>query len=109
ITLPRSITQKQTPPPRNSHPMRHRKTLSRFKVTGGAPTWKVPSILFVACMISTILLLPTLIVLPSDEHEPHEATNTKQGDSEELDSLHSTLSVAVMRTTSAEIENIPLE
>src|SRR5699024_777067 len=107
--LPRSIHPKQKRPLRKNHPMKHRKTLSRFKVTGGAPTWKVPSILFVACMISTILILPTLIVLPSDEHEPHEATNTKQGDSEELDSLDSTLSVAVMRTKSEEIENVPLE
>lgn len=87
-----------------------RKKVIKNKTT--AP-WKLPGLLFLASLISIILLIPALIVILSGTgaqhssasadkqvHEQQEITVEEDGDA---------ISVAVMRSELEEVETVPLE
>lgn len=73
---------------------------------------KLPSVLLIASLMTIILVIPTLIVVPFNQKESTHA-NKESTESEEEVTIEqdddSALSVAVMRTQSEEVENIPLE
>src|SRR5699024_1789066 len=71
---------------------------------------KLPSVLLIASLMTIILVIPTLIVVPFNQKESTHA-NKESTESEEEVTINddSALSVAVMRTQSEEVENIPLE
>jgi stage II sporulation protein D len=77
-----------------------------------AATWKLPTILLISSLFFIILIIPTLIVIPfgkenGNESRMVEKEQTAQTPQEETEA--SPFSVAVMRSTSEEVENVPLE
>ncbi len=106
----RSAQTMRTWPRRKTQTRKYRKTSSQLKIGGSPPgIWKLASVLFVACMVSIILIIPTLIVITAGSDDEQVTTSTPRDEGEEFDSSGATLSVAVMRTKSEEIENVPLE
>lgn len=73
---------------------------------------KLPSVLLIASLMTIILVIPTLIVVPFNQKESTHA-NKESTESEEEVTIEqdddSALSVAVIRSQSEEVENIPLE
>lgn len=99
--------------PKSSQP---KKSLNMLK-RGTAP-WKLMSVLFFTCMVIAILLIPTLIVMPSadgyeSQSESSEQTDDQQevalDESSESNQASADLSVAVMRSESENVETVPLE
>src|SRR5690625_4811734 len=73
------------------------------------PKWKLPTILFSLIMI--ILVIPSLIVIPFVQNDDYQsmATENEQKEVIEPKKFTSDLSVEVMRMSSEEIEDVPLE
>lgn len=72
---------------------------------------KLPSVLLIASLITIILIIPTLIVILFNQEDPTHANRELEEDSQHItvEEDESALSVAVMRTASEQVENIPLE
>ncbi|SHG84911.1 stage II sporulation protein D [Ornithinibacillus halophilus] len=80
------------------------------KFNKGHSKWKLPSLLVLSGLLMIILVIPTLVVLPFNSNESVASTTIEQefDSSEGLDD-DSAISVAVMRTQTDSIENVPLE
>src|SRR5699024_8656796 len=76
-------------------------------------SWKLKGILFFASLLLVILLIPTLIVVPSatgsELDSTSEDTENTQKESAKASESNSSLSVAVMRSEAKEVEDVPLE
>lgn len=78
-------------------------------------TWKLPTAFTLGSLLTIILIIPSLIVGPGDDEsaseEPAavEATAEQEGEEAAADLGASPFSVAVMRSTTETVENIPLE
>ncbi|WP_430790231.1 stage II sporulation protein D [Virgibacillus flavescens] len=82
----------------------------QIKGTGALPFFKSPSFLIIGSLIMIILIMPTLIVVPfihSDDQQT--VTDSLNQETPELEVGESPFSVAVMRASSEEVENVPLE
>lgn len=83
-----------------------------FKFSNKKASWKMSIVILLTIMISSIILLPTMIVMLTkpvtndDQRAEVVAVNEEQDDS--LDEL-SGFTVAVKRTATGEIEEVPLE
>lgn len=100
----------------NKNKTNQKKTPLKMKLKRNTESpWKLKSILFVASLITIILLVPTLIVVPSAmgnqlESETLETTQNKEKASQgSAGEAGSTLSVSVMRSDSENVETVPLE
>ncbi|SFB26741.1 stage II sporulation protein D [Lentibacillus halodurans] len=73
-------------------------------------SWKGSTVLFLSCLITVILVVPTLIVVPfmSDANEQEEAVEQNPGDVE-IAMGDSPFAVEVMRANSEQVETVPLE
>ncbi|WP_371817484.1 stage II sporulation protein D [Virgibacillus sp. MSJ-26] len=75
--------------------------------------WKLKGVLFFASMLLVILLIPTLIVVPSATGSELDSTSkdteNTQKESAKASESNSSLSVAVMRSEAKEVEDVPLE
>lgn len=77
--------------------------------------WKLTSILFFAGMVSLILLIPTVIVVPSATGSGLESTSHDKEEQEQeqqdisVEEEGDAISVAVMRSETEEVETVPLE
>ncbi|MGM8211399.1 stage II sporulation protein D [Virgibacillus sp. W0430] len=72
--------------------------------------WKVPAILFVAVLIIIIVIVPSLVVIPFIKQDNELTTIPTKNETPELSvEVESPFSVAVMRSVSDEIEDVPLE
>lgn len=89
-------------------------------IPGKSSTWKVPGIVFLASLVVIILIIPTLIALPDQDHDQaHISTKKAEKKSEnpssdnqkpvELTAGDSPFSVEVMRASSNKVEDVPLE
>lgn len=79
-------------------------------------TWKFPVIFLTAGLVALILIIPTLIVVPfTDDSTAESISKETKGDvkkaakKSEEGLKENSMSVAVMRNQTKEIENIPLE
>lgn len=73
-------------------------------------TWRFPGMLIIVSLMMIILVVPTLIVLPFVSDSKQESlTVEKEASKEAVETDDTAISVAVMRTQSEEIENVPLE
>ncbi|MFD1852159.1 stage II sporulation protein D [Oceanobacillus bengalensis] len=72
--------------------------------------WRIPTVFTISSLILTILVIPTLIVVPSGKSESSQEIATI---AEELDTAakieESPFAVEVMRSTTKTVEDIPLE
>lgn len=71
--------------------------------------WKLPTLLFISCMLVMVLIIPSMIVLP---FIGDEKGNSSQVEAEKIASMEETVSpfsVNVYRSTFDEVEEIPLE
>lgn len=75
--------------------------------------WRHPGFIGVVILFAVILIVPTLVVVPFSDYEAalfnKEAAGTKNKKQEKAESQKSAFSVAVMRTASEQVENVPLE
>lgn len=72
--------------------------------------WKVPGILFLASLITIILVIPTLIVVPYvSGDKQQDVTEGKKPEQVKITMGKSPFSVAVMRSDSESVEDVPLE
>src|SRR5699024_7528214 len=73
-------------------------------------SWKASTILFVSCLVTVILVVPTLIVVPfmSSSGEQKESVE-KSGEDVEIAMGDSPFAVEVMRANSEQVEKVPLE
>src|SRR5690625_1657553 len=94
----------------------------QFKFRNSSSTWKLPSILFLASLITIILVITTLIVVPIDKDKGNESAATEKAEPEaeaepesesestaESSAAEDTFSVAVMRSNTEQIEDVSLE
>ncbi|MBP1948837.1 stage II sporulation protein D [Virgibacillus litoralis] len=74
-------------------------------------SWKVPSILFFASLITIILVIPTLVVVPfvAKDGEKNVTVENDTPEQVEITMGKSPFSVAVMRANSETVEDVPLE
>ncbi|SDQ13595.1 stage II sporulation protein D [Virgibacillus subterraneus] len=74
-------------------------------------SWKVPSILFFASLITIILVIPTLVVVPfvAKDGEKNVTIENDTPEQVEITMGKSPFSVAVMRANSDTVEDVPLE
>ncbi|MFB4169795.1 stage II sporulation protein D [Virgibacillus sp. JSM 102003] len=74
-------------------------------------SWKVPSILFFASLITIILVVPTLVVVPfvTKDGEKNVPVENNTPEQVEVTMGNSPFSVAVARANSDTVENVPLE
>src|SRR5699024_8368472 len=100
----------------NKNKIGQQKTPLKMKLKRNAASpWKLKSILFVASLITIILLIPTLIVVPSAMGNQLESESLETIQNEENALLEdageagSALSVSVMRSESENVETVPLE
>ncbi|WP_227001852.1 stage II sporulation protein D [Virgibacillus necropolis] len=81
-----------------------------MKGTGALSFIKRPSFLIIGSLIMIILIMPTLIVAPFIHTNDQEAITDKlEQQTPEVHVKDSAVSVAVMRTSSEQVENVPLE
>lgn len=95
----------------NQNKSGHQKT-SFKKIHGEQAPWKMKSILFFTSMVMTILIIPTLIVIPfASGNELESGTLETEQNQEEVisDQAGEALSVAVMRSETENVETVPLE
>lgn len=102
---------------RKSH--RHHKEHKTLKIKGAVfstknmSKWKLPTFLFLFSLIMTILIIPALIVIPFVQNADHKSMTIENEEEvivkPKTSSSTSDLSVAVMRMSSEEIEDVPLE
>ncbi|MUK89675.1 stage II sporulation protein D [Ornithinibacillus sp. L9] len=79
------------------------------KMNKGHSKWKLPSI-FIVGLIVIILVIPTLIVVPSISKDQYQASTMEQeSEYEDLLETDSAVTVSVMRTQTNSIEDVPLE
>jgi len=73
-------------------------------------SWKASTILFVSCLVTVILVVPTLIVVPfmSSSGDQKESVE-KSGEDVEIAMGDSPFAVEVMRANSEQVEKVPLE
>src|SRR5699024_12042035 len=94
----------------------------QFKFRNSSSTWKLPSILFLASLITIILVIPTLIVVPFGKDKGNESAATEKAEPEaeaepesesestaEPSAAEDTFSVAVMRSNTEQIEDVSLD
>lgn len=75
-------------------------------------TWRLPTIVFLSSLLIIIIIIPTLIVAPFAMDHKEIITSDELLYDEEIkgnDAKEPSLSVAVMRTNSGEVEEVPLE
>ncbi|MBY7144707.1 stage II sporulation protein D [Virgibacillus sp. NKC19-3] len=78
-------------------------------------SWKLPTFVALSCLITLILVIPTMIVIPfGSNNEAAEEPNVEeeapeQTSEQEAEIADSPFSVEVMRDTSDTIEDVPLE
>lgn len=113
--------QKQKTPSKQTAPLEKMKPVKRKKpyhVNQRQPTWRLPAMLLVTGLIMIILIIPTLIVVPFAKVAQNESSPIEKApepivdvdDSKESkDTNKEPLSVAVMRSSSETVEDIPLE
>ncbi|WP_404455813.1 stage II sporulation protein D [Virgibacillus necropolis] len=81
-----------------------------FKGAGVTSLLKSPSFLIIGSLIMIILIMPTLIVAPFIHMDDQEAITDKiEQQTPQLKTSDSPFSVAVMRASSEQVEDIPLE
>lgn len=75
------------------------------------PKWKLPTFLFLFSLLMIILIIPSLIVVPfvQQDHYQTKAKENEQKLTIKSKASTSDVSVAVMRMSSEEIEDVPLE
>ncbi|UJL45966.1 stage II sporulation protein D [Virgibacillus sp. NKC19-16] len=76
-------------------------------------TWKLPTFVVLSCLITIILVIPTMIVIPfgGDNQAAEESNVEEEMPEQEAETVFaaSPFSVEVMRDTSDSIEDVPLE
>lgn len=72
-------------------------------------TWKLPAAFLLLGLLLFILAVPTLIVLPFGEEKDAAGTVVEEQPAETVNLGASPFSVAVMRSTSETVDNVPLE
>lgn len=121
LKAPKDVTPRnQTTPLKNITPIKRKK----IYMNQPPARWRLPAALLLSGLILFILIIPTLIVVPFDkdsksesvpvekqEAQPAEAEADDADEDTEADAEpnESTISVAVMRTKSETVEDIPLE
>ncbi|PAV31685.1 stage II sporulation protein D [Virgibacillus profundi] len=113
------LKRKQTIIAKSNSTISHSKSpkkLTPFKpkkqyLTKKSATWRLPAVLLISMLITIILVVPTLIVTPfvTDNQQKSGATEIQPDSGGELDSLTSPFSVAVIRSKSETVEDVPLE
>ncbi|MGM8364794.1 stage II sporulation protein D [Virgibacillus sp. W0181] len=88
----------------NTQPLKPRNGFSQLK-----SSWKLPAILFVSVLVIIIVVVPTLIVIPFIKDGNQQVVPTEQEAIPTVKQADSPFSVAVMRSVSDEIEDVPLE
>ncbi|WP_223805982.1 stage II sporulation protein D [Ornithinibacillus gellani] len=76
------------------------------------PRWQIPSVMFFMVMAFVMLILPSVIVIPFITNEKVESGMQEKmtpASKEAETDLGEAVSVAVMRTKSEKVENVPLE
>ncbi|WP_373893954.1 stage II sporulation protein D [Virgibacillus sp. CBA3643] len=120
--------KQQQQQPKNLSPQGNKmKSLAPFKskkpkyLNKPSTSWKLPTFVVLSCLITIILIIPTMIVIPfGDNNQAAEESNVEevpeQGQEQEPETeqepeaqLDSPFSVEVMRDTSDSIEDVPLE
>lgn len=101
-------------PPRQKFPKLKPDTKSaNLNFKKNTSPWKLKGVLFFASMLLVILLIPTLIVVPSATGSELDSTSedkeNPQEESAKASESSSSLSVAVMRSEAEEVEDVPLE
>lgn len=75
--------------------------------------WKITSILFFSSLIITILVVPTLVVVPfaadDSQKDVTEEVKSNQSEQTEITMGNSPFAVTVMRASTDKVENVPLE
>lgn len=86
-------------------------TLKKNKSTKNTSKWKLPTIIFILSLMMVILVIPSLIVIPfvKDVHYHSTAKEIEQEITIKQKASAPDLSVAVMRMSSDEVEDVPLE
>lgn len=109
-----NTTSNQTAPFKKITPIKRKKIYRNTP----PPTWRIPTVLLLSSLILFILIIPTLIVVPfAKDNEKGSVPVEKQEEQTADDTAaeagaeqnESTISVAVMRTKSETVEDIPLE
>ncbi|GGJ91736.1 stage II sporulation protein D [Lentibacillus kapialis] len=73
-------------------------------------SWKASTILFLSCLVTLILVIPTLIVVPFMSNADDEGKVVeKSGEDVEIAMGDSPFAVEVMRANSEQVEKVPLE
>ena len=114
-------TQKDNTTSNQTAPLKKITSIKRKKIYRNTPppTWRIPTVLLLSSLILFILIIPTLIVVPfAKDNEKGSVPVEKQEEQQTADDAEaeagaeqneSTISVAVMRTKSETVEDIPLE
>lgn len=87
--------------------------LSKLNLNRNTSPWKLKGVLFFAGVLMVILLIPALIVAPSatgnELDSASQDTENLKNESEKVSESSPSLSVAVMRSESENVESVPLE
>ena len=115
-------TQKDNTTSNQTAPLKKITSIKRKKIYRNTPppTWRIPTVLLLSSLILFILIIPTLIVVPFakdnekgsvpvEKQEEQTADDTAAEAGAGAEQNESTISVAVMRTKSETVEDIPLE
>ncbi|WP_164667599.1 stage II sporulation protein D [Virgibacillus doumboii] len=80
-------------------------------LNSSSASWKILGIVFLASLITIILVIPSVIVVPyvSDDKQQDVTEEKESGSQVEIAMGDSPFSVAVMRSDTEKVENVPLE